>query len=592
MYKQLIALFLVLALVGSASATSCWWMGTIDDDIYNQANYDRPLNPGEPDSTTMINWSISNLGTGLADGNNFRMFKVENDDLENQAMWSYCEWASSTLSYESRVEIINGSTTNYTVNAGLTIGTIGYGKTTWYMEDADCLGWTLVVVGRTIGVVNPDAKSCSLIMTGDSLLDVDYIRVGRDNQPGYVGIHDTSVLDIDVSSSDTGIYREVDETDGVIDLYDNGKIIWDGDHTDTGDGRVTELIGYGKLIGYGGEGVIEGQLIEGETIITAYRPGAARIPYPSNEVNDVETDITLMWTPGDYADRHTVYFGSALTDVNESATPVSVEQEPNSYGPLSLKLGQKYYWRVDEVNTTDPNTWEGGIWTFTVRAFVAIDDMESYDDSNLIIFTWWDGTIGNTSGSIVYLQEGPPVHSGNQSMKYIYKNDGLTGAPYYSEIYRNFIPARNWSEGGKYGGVVLFFKGDPSNNPEQMYVVLSDGTNTAVSLHPNANAAQLSGWQPWGINFSEFSDVNPEHIEQMYIGFGDRESHPNPGGTGTVYFDDIRRPLPVCADRPEYDLNEDCTVNLEDFALLVEDYFEMSELDQLVNQWLTDGFWP
>ncbi|MBN2456524.1 MAG: hypothetical protein JXB29_08345, partial [Sedimentisphaerales bacterium] len=56
-------------------------------------------------------------------------------------------------------------------------------------------------------------------------------------------------------------------------------------------------------------------------------------------------------------------------------------------------------------------------------------------------------------------------------------------------------------------------------------------------------------------------------IETLYIGFGDRDSHPDPSGTGTVYFDDIRRYPAICLYKPDYDYNDDCVVDFKDLAI-------------------------
>ena len=51
---SLISVVLLLGLVSSASATNCWWYGLVDDDIFNQANYNVSLNPGEPDGRLTV----------------------------------------------------------------------------------------------------------------------------------------------------------------------------------------------------------------------------------------------------------------------------------------------------------------------------------------------------------------------------------------------------------------------------------------------------------------------------------------------------------------------------------------------------------
>jgi hypothetical protein len=44
-------------------------------------------------------------------------------------------------------------------------------------------------------------------------------------------------------------------------------------------------------------------------------------------------------------------------------------RDANSYGPISLELGTKYYWRIDEVN--GPNIVKGNVWTFTAISGLA-----------------------------------------------------------------------------------------------------------------------------------------------------------------------------------------------------------------------------
>lgn len=84
-----------------------------------------------------------------------------------------------------------------------------------------------------------------------------------------------------------------------------------------------------------------------------------------------------------------------------------------------------------------------------------------------------------------------------------------------------------------------------SNEAEPMYVVL-DGN--AVVYHDNPDAPQIDTWTEWRIPLQEFADkgIDLTNIDSIAIGFGDRDNPQQPGGTGTVYFDDIRlyRPAP------------------------------------------------
>jgi len=80
-----------------------------------------------------------------------------------------------------------------------------------------------------------------------------------------------------------------------------------------------------------------------------------------------------------------------------------------------------------------------------------------------------------------------------------------------------------------------------TNDPEPMYVALN---GSAVVTHDNPNAAQIGEWTEWTINLSApggFADqgVNLANVNTIALGFGDKKN-PQPGGSGTMYFDDIR----------------------------------------------------
>jgi len=99
-------------------------------------------------------------------------------------------------------------------------------------------------------------------------------------------------------------------------------------------------------------------------------------PSPSGGATDVHRDVVLSWTPSEFADKHDVYFGTNLDDVNDATTTVDPagvymgSQDLNAYATARLDLGQTYYWRVDEVNAPpDYTIFKGDVWQFTVEPF-------------------------------------------------------------------------------------------------------------------------------------------------------------------------------------------------------------------------------
>ncbi len=69
----------------------------------------------------------------------------------------------------------------------------------------------------------------------------------------------------------------------------------------------------------------------------------------------------------------------------------------------------------------------------------------------------------------------------------------------------------------------------------------------AVVKHLDPKAVLLDSWQEWDIDLREFSDdgVDLTSVEKMYIGVGNRTT-PQMGGTGRLFFDDIRLYRPRC----------------------------------------------
>jgi len=147
-----------------------------------------------------------------------------------------------------------------------------------------------------------------------------------------------------------------------------------------------------------------------------------------------------------------------------------------NYDPGKLPWEATYYWRVDEVNATNPaSPWVGNVWSFTTADFLIIDDFESYDaGDNQIWYSWHDGLgygvpgvdpyfAGNGTGAAVgddttltYTEQNI-VHGGSQSMPYWYNNN-KQGYAYYSEAEKKLAASRDWTEQGV-AELSLWFRG-------------------------------------------------------------------------------------------------------------------------------------
>jgi len=271
---------------------------------------------------------------------------------------------------------------------------------------------------------------------------------------------------------------------------------------------------------------------------------------PSNGAVDVKQIQILSWSPGDYAASHEVYFGTDREAVRnaDTASPEykgSRNLGSESYDPGKLEWDTTYYWRIDEVNNVNPDSpWAGNLWSFTTADFLIVDDFESYNDidppdpgSNRIFEAWADGYDDPTNGALVG-NDFPPyaeqiiVHSGIQSMPYFYDNSVGN-----SEATHTLTYPRDWTENGV-NTLTIWFRGISDNAAEPLYVVLN---GSVVVNHDNPNAAQIDTWTEWNIDLQVFADqgVNLANVNTIALGLGNR-NNPVAGGSGTMYFDDIR----------------------------------------------------
>jgi hypothetical protein len=280
-------------------------------------------------------------------------------------------------------------------------------------------------------------------------------------------------------------------------------------------------------------------------------PGAVGKPHPANGAPDAEMNAILSWTRSASAASHRVYFGTDKEAVRKAGT-TSPEYKgvkalgAESYDPGLLPWDSSYYWRIDEVNNTNAaSPWKGPLWTFTTGKYLLVEDFESYNDidppgagSNRIFDKWIDG-FGTTTNGAVVGNNLPPyaeqtvVHGGKQSMPYAYDTNLK-----FSEATLVLASTRNWTAQGV-TSLSLWFRGASTNAAERMYVALN---GTAVVYQDNPDATKIAGWTKWVIPLQAFADqgVNLANVTSISIGFGTKGNTTAAGGTGKMYFDDLR----------------------------------------------------
>jgi hypothetical protein len=82
-----------------------------------------------------------------------------------------------------------------------------------------------------------------------------------------------------------------------------------------------------------------------------------------------------------------------------------------------------------------------------------------------------------------------------------------------------------------------------SNDAEPMYVAVSNTAgDPAVVYHDDPNATQIDTWTEWVIGLQEFAGqgVDLTDVDWIAIGFGNKDNATTAGGSGTMYFDNIR----------------------------------------------------
>ena len=293
------------------------------------------------------------------------------------------------------------------------------------------------------------------------------------------------------------------------------------------------------------------------------QPLPAFSPNPQDGATDVTPSPILHWAPSGPTLQHDIYLGEDKEEVANATTLSSgiyrgrQPGELTTYDPGKLEWDATYYWRIDEVNEADPNSLcKGNVWSFTTANFLIVDDFESYnyldpaDPNSNNIFNTWIAVLETTTIEVgvrivsypfPFSEYSGIVHSGLKAMRYKYDNSGRV---HYSEATANtanLAIGQDWTQDGA-GVLSLWFNDYSSRTLEPMYVALANARGpTGVIYYDNPDAGQLETWTEWTIDLQKFGDqgVDLTDVDTISIGFGDRKN-PQPGGSGWMYFDEIR----------------------------------------------------
>jgi hypothetical protein len=182
---------------------------------------------------------------------------------------------------------------------------------------------------------------------------------------------------------------------------ENANYYIGGDPTTGGEsyaGMVDDLRVYNHVMS---EGDIRASMEnQGGAIVKAYGPD------PSSGTLHEDTWISLGWRAGDFAASHDVYIGDNFDAVSEGAEGTLIGNQvatfivagfPGFAYPDGLIPGTTYYWRIDEVNDTEPNSpWKGDIWSFSIPPKTAYfpDPADSAESVSIDVTLGWTPGFG------------------------------------------------------------------------------------------------------------------------------------------------------------------------------------------------------
>ena len=149
------------------------------------------------------------------------------------------------------------------------------------------------------------------------------------------------------------------------------------------DELVAGVTYYWRIDEFDGSSVVPGDVWNFTT-----NDGTAYDPDPAHNVKLVDIEADLSWSAGCDALSHNVYFGTDFNDVNDADTNSSVHkgnQSETTFEPGTLEISTFYYWRIDEVETSE--TLKGRVWKFRSRGNII--------DANMVVWYTFDEDFGS-----------------------------------------------------------------------------------------------------------------------------------------------------------------------------------------------------
>ncbi len=173
-------------------------------------------------------------------------------------------------------------------------------------------------------------------------------------------------------------------------------------------------------------------------------------PDPADGALYPDTWVNLSWRPGDFAHSHDVYFGENFNDVNDGAEGTFLGNQsltfiivgfPGFAYPDGLVPGTTYYWRIDEVNDTEPNSpWKGNVWSFGIPPKTAYNPSpaDTADSIDVNVELSWTAGFGSKLHTVYFGDNFDEVDNASGGLTQgtaIYRPDTLKlGKTYYWRV--------------------------------------------------------------------------------------------------------------------------------------------------------------
>ncbi len=468
--------------------------------------------------------------------------------------------------------------------------------------------------GGTLSIVNrlqPGFKGVGTYeMTGGTMTAGQGLRIGYiSGSTGYAVIHDGQCLSdlihvggegngnliingglVDCTGGSGAVLVPEDDITGSGHIQLNGGIlkassivfkstgsmdITGGQFILTGDVTldIKDYVDLGVITAHDGRGEVLYEYTSGQTVVTASAVDYAVAWNPSPEHRAVlevwdSEPMTVTWSAGDFADAHDVYFGTSYEEVLAGDPEVyRGRQSSTSYTwPEMVEIGQVFYWRIDEVNTSTQEVWPGSVWMIQIKDQVMIDDFDGYANDTQLQ-NGWQSNYSNPTGAQISLTVDDRIYVYvNQSMKIDFMNPS---GPHYGEVVKTLAPSQNWASNNIQSLSFRYF-GHP--DVEQLIVKVSDGSNTSQFSTDKKDILTLEQWQAVDIDLDDFAGINLSQVQSISIG-AVIPGRSVPGQTARIYIDDIALYGPRCmADYTVLDRNGDCLIDIEDAAFWMQDW--------------------